>query len=76
VIIEIERLHSHVLLIAHRVVARILLAYYLNLSHQVYYITIQVDADSAGHFASRNASQHVVLPRTQAVRNGGPEIRI
>lgn len=35
VIIEIERLQSHVLLIAHRVVERILLAYYLNLSHQV-----------------------------------------
>jgi len=33
VIVEIERLQSHVLLIAHRVVARILLAYYLNLSH-------------------------------------------
>jgi 6-phosphofructo-2-kinase len=35
VIIEIERLQTHVLLIAHRVVERILLAYYLNLSHQV-----------------------------------------
>jgi len=35
VIIEIERLQSHVLLIAHRVVARILLAYFLNLSHHV-----------------------------------------
>ena len=36
VIIEIERLQTHVLLIAHRVVARILLAYYLNYSHQVH----------------------------------------
>jgi broad specificity phosphatase PhoE len=35
VIIEIERLQSHVLLIAHRVIARILLAYFLNLSHHV-----------------------------------------
>lgn len=35
VIVEIERLQTHVLLIAHRVVARILLAYYLNLSHHV-----------------------------------------
>jgi len=36
VIVEIERLQTHVLLIAHRVVARILLAYYLNLSINVF----------------------------------------
>lgn len=38
VIVEIERLQTHILLIAHRVVARILLAYYLNLSHHVCHV--------------------------------------
>jgi 6-phosphofructo-2-kinase len=49
VIIEIERLHSHVLLIAHRVVARILLAYYLNLPHQVITFTIMLTRQDISH---------------------------
>ena len=42
VIVEIERLQTHVLLIAHRVVARILLAYYLNLSHHVHLVPLRL----------------------------------
>lgn len=34
VITEVERMHDHVLLIGHRVVARVLLAYFMNLGRQ------------------------------------------
>jgi hypothetical protein len=63
VIVEIERLQTHVLLIAHRVVARILLAYYLNLSHHVTKTVLTADIHRTSPIWRHLSTHYSVLSR-------------